>query len=442
MSYISVTREEKDAMLRATGASCIDDLFKDIPESIRLKGLPDLDGPLSEIEVEKKAGQAASGNMPLVPLLGAGSYLHHVPSVVDELCSRSEFYTAYTPYQPEVSQGTLTAIFEFQTMICELTGMEVANASMYDGATSLAESVLMAVRAKKRDRVIVSRAVHPHYRQVLRTYCDAGDIRYEEAAFENGTTQPGEIDRLMDETTGAVVTQSPNFFGLIEDTASLSAAAGRGGAYSIAVVTEAMSLGLLKPPGKCGADIVCGEAQSFGSYPGFGGPQLGFLAVRGDLMRKIPGRLVGRSVDTDGREAYVLTLQTREQHIRRERATSNICTNEGLMALRSVIYLGLLGPRLRELALLNHRLASRLRQGLIQAGMSPVWEGPFFNEFAVRCPDIEGFSARMKEMGYIPGLGLGQYYDEYSDCILFCATELLTPEEIDTLAAEAGRFFR
>ncbi|HPA74056.1 MAG TPA: aminomethyl-transferring glycine dehydrogenase subunit GcvPA, partial [Spirochaetota bacterium] len=343
MDYTGITEHELREMLAIIGVKSIDDLFADIPESIRLKKLLDLPGALSDIEVEKLVAGMASRNCIMNSFLGAGAYRHHVPAVVDQLSLRGEFFTAYTPYQPEVSQGTLTAIFEYQTMICRFTALDVANASLYDGATATAEAVLMSLRSGDKNRVVVSDAVHPHYRALLRTYLWANGVELVEISSNGGITAPGDAAAALDADTAALVVQSPNFFGCIEDVAAHAAKAHAAKAHLIQVITEPLSLGLLKKPGEMGVDIACGEAQSLGNYVGFGGPMLGFMAAKAEFMRRMPGRLVGRTVDEQGREAYVLTLQTREQHIRRERATSNICSNEGLCALRAVIYLSMLG---------------------------------------------------------------------------------------------------
>ncbi|TAL39963.1 MAG: aminomethyl-transferring glycine dehydrogenase subunit GcvPA [Spirochaetes bacterium] len=435
MTYTCTTNDDREHMLKEIGVGSVDDLFSDIPEAIRLGGVLDLPEPLGEQEASRLAEGLASNNRICVSFAGAGAYNHYVPAVVDALSSRSEFYTAYTPYQPEVSQGTLTAIFEFQSMIARLTGMDVANASLYDGATALVEAVLMAVRTTGRTGILVSSAVHPHYREVLRTYAWANDLQVREIPAPRGTTDPGSLKDLMDDSVAAVAIQNPNFFGCIEDLASHAAPAHGTKACLIALVTEPVSMGILKSPGACGADIACGEAASLGNYMGFGGPALGFIAAGKSFMRNMPGRLVGKSVDTDGREAYVLTLQTREQHIRRERATSNICTNQGLCALRTVMYLALVGPRLRALADLNHRLASLCKNELGKKGISPVFDAPYFNEFAVRVRDPEKTIARLAEQGMNAGVSLGRYYPEYADSLLVCCTESTTSEDIRALAS-------
>ncbi len=435
MAFACGTDGDREEMLRTIGVKSVDDLFADIPEALRLTGRLDLPPALSEQEAVRLVEGIASRNRLCVSFAGAGAYNHYVPAVVDALASRSEFYTAYTPYQPEVSQGTLTAIFEFQTMIARLTGMEIANASLYDGATALAEAALLAVRTTGRKSVMVSRAVHPHYREVLCTYAWANDLEIREVPVNDGTSGGDGTGEAPDDRTAALVVQNPNFFGCIEDLEACAKSAHEKGALLVALVTEPVSMGLLKPPGDCGADIACGEASGLGNYMGFGGPALGFMAVRRDFMRTLPGRLVGRSVDVDGREAYVLTLQTREQHIRRERATSNICTNQGLCALRTVMYLSLLGPRLRELAELNHRLASYCSRRLEDGGYRIMFNRPFFNEIAVQVPGTEQAIQRLAREGMGGGIALGRYYSEYPDAMLICCTELITPSDIDALVS-------
>ncbi|MBP7583717.1 MAG: aminomethyl-transferring glycine dehydrogenase subunit GcvPA [Spirochaetes bacterium] len=430
MDYTGITERELSEMLAAIGVKGIDDLFADIPESIRLKELLDLPAPLSDIEVEKLVAGMAGKNCIMNSFLGAGAYRHHVPAVVDQLSLRGEFFTAYTPYQPEVSQGTLTAIFEYQTMICRLTALDVANASLYDGATAMVEAVLMSLRSGDKNRVAVSDAVHPHYRDALRTYLWANGVELVEISSSGGTTP---ASAAFDDGTAALVVQSPNFFGCIEDVAALAEKARAAKAHIIQVIAEPLSLGLLKKPGEMGVDIACGEAQSFGNYPGFGGPMLGFMAAKPEFMRRMPGRLVGRTADEEGREAYVLTLQTREQHIRRERATSNICTNQGLCALRAVIYLSMLGNRIRDLAALNHRLAAWLKHRLEEKGFTGAFAAPYFNEFVVRLEGAKRICDRLRGDGIQVGLPLEEYYPVMKDCLLVCTTEMNTPEEIDRL---------
>ncbi|HPQ54524.1 MAG TPA: aminomethyl-transferring glycine dehydrogenase subunit GcvPA [Spirochaetota bacterium] len=439
MDYISNTPKDIEEMLKVIGAGGIDDLFTDIPSSVGLNRDISLPAPLTEIEAGELLTEIAGKNCVLKSFIGAGAYNHYIPAVVDHLASRSEFYTAYTPYQPEVSQGTLTAIFEFQTLICRLTGMDITNASMYDGATSLAEAVFMAVRSNNRNAVVVSDAVHPHYRQVLDAYAGVSGIEVRTLKSKEGVTDIESLEALMDDTVSAVVVQNPNFFGCLEDLGNIADAAHNHKSYLITVVTEPMSLGILKSPGAQGADIVCGEGQSLGNPAGFGGPLLGILAAKDSFLRKMPGRLVGKTTDADGKEAYVLTLQTREQHIRRDRATSNICTNQGLCALRSVLYMTLLGNTLRDLADLNHRLASYLKQRLTEKGFTPVFTRPFFNEFVLAFNDAERVRAALRNDCYQLGVPLGDYYPEHKNSLLLCATEMNSPDDIDRLVQAIER---
>ncbi len=442
MDYTGHTPRDIEEMLKVIGVADIDELFADIPSVVGLNRPVDLPAPLSEIEVTSLVTQIAGENLITTQFIGAGAYRHHIPAALEALASRSEFYTSYTPYQPEVSQGTLAAIFEFQTLICRLTGMDVANASMYDGATALAEAVFLAVRSNDCGRVLVSRAVHPHYRQVLSTYAGASGLEIAELPLVEGGTGAESVEAVIGEDVSAVVIQNPTFFGCLENVKEIADAAHRAGAYLIVAVTEPLSLALLKSPGSLGADIVCGEGQSFGNPVGMGGPMLGLFAAKKEFVRRMPGRLAGRTVDADGNEAYVLTLQTREQHIRRERATSNICTNQGLCALRAAIYLVLLGNGLRDLADINHRTASHLRRRLLELGAEPAFNRPFFNEFTVRIKGLDRVSAALRNEGFAFGLPLGGYYDELADCAVLCATELCSAGDIDRLASAMERVLK
>jgi glycine dehydrogenase subunit 1 len=431
MGYISNTGDDIRAMLDCIGVESLDDLFSDIPPELRFHGRLNLPESLSGIELDAHLRQLAQKNILRESFTGAGSYRHYIPAVVDHLSSRSEFYTAYTPYQPEVSQGTLTAIFEYQTMICRLTGMDVSNAGLYDGATSLAESVLLSSRMNGRKKVLICDSVHPHYRDVLKTYAWANGLTVETVPHKAGLFDPDRVEHAADEMTTAVVAQNPNFFGSLEGMDQLAESAHRKGAFFIYLVTEPLSLGLLKTPRSLGADIVCGEAGSFGNPPGLGGPCLGLLAVKEPFLRKIPGRIAGRTEDADGKEAYVLTLQTREQHIRRDQATSNICTNEALCALRAVIYLSHVGNQIRPLAQLNHTLASYLKNGLHRKGLPSVFSSPYFNEFAVKVPSAEKLTEKLNSQGIQFGIDLGRWYPEYRDCLLVACTECTPPDLID-----------
>ncbi len=434
--YTSITDKEKKEMLGVIGAASVEELFADIPESIAMKGSLDLPGSLSEMELEAHVGALGSMNRQVAGFIGAGAYDHYIPAAVDQLSGRSEFYTSYTPYQAEVSQGTLIAIFEYQTLVARLTGMDIANASLYDGATAVAESVLMSMRANGRKKVVVSGALHPNYRSVMKTYSWASDRLYHEVPHRAGVTDADLLRESIDDSVACVVVQNPNFFGSLEDIEAIAAAAHSAGAHCIVCVAEPLSLGILKNPGEMGADIVCGEGQGFGNPVGFGGPMLGMLAARKEFMRRIPGRLVGRTLDADGKTAYVLTLQAREQHIRRDRATSNICTNQGLCALRAVIYLCIVGNRLRELARLNHARASYLRRRLLDVGFRKMSDAPYFNEFTVAHERAVSIRKGLLEQGFSFGLPLGDYYPGMEDSLLVCVTEKNTVEQIDLLVSK------
>lgn len=394
--YIPHTPEDIEEMLRAIGLGDIEELFADIPGEIRERYEPLGLRPHSELEVRQRFEELSRKNKGLVPFMGMGLYDHYIPAVVGELAGRSEFYTAYTPYQAEISQGTLTWMFEYQTMICELTGMEVANSSMYDGGTALAEAVFMARRIVGGNKVLVPRAFNPFHRAVLDTYAHGAGIEVVELPFgEDGRTLMDEIP----EGTIALVVQQPNALGIVEDLSGLKERLGK--AFLIVSVYP-IALGILEPPGSFGADIVVGEGQPLGNPLSFGGPLLGILATRRRYLRMMPGRVSGRTVDTEGKEGYVMTLQTREQHIRRERATSNICTNSALCALRATIYLASLGAEgLKRVALLSMERAHGLAEAIAGLpGFELPFSGPFFNEFVVRCPDPEGVVRKLYEAGF------------------------------------------
>lgn len=432
MSFLPNSDDDIRSMCNEIGVNSVEDLFVDIPSSVKNPKIA-LPSPVSEQQALYSILRTANANRCVCSLVGAGIYNHYVPAVVDHLASRSEFYTAYTPYQPEVSQGTLAAIFEFQTYMCRLTGMDIANASMYDGATALAEAVLMAVRTTKKNTVLCPATVHPHYRQVLSTYAWASDIFLQIVPYKSGTTDYQELSHMINDAVACVIVQSPNFFGAIEDIEKAAQIAHEHKALCIATFTEAMSLALLKSPGQCAADIVCGEGQSFGNYPACGGPLLGILACKKEFMRTIPGRLVGKTVDEEGREAYVMTLQTREQHIRRERATSNICTNEGLCALRATIFLSLVGNKLQEIARTNHAAASYCLEKLVSLGYERVFDAPFFNEFVIKIDNAKNIRSKLMDNGYALGIPIEEYFPELSDCLLITATECTTKDDVDTL---------
>jgi glycine dehydrogenase subunit 1 len=438
MSYIANTPKERDEMLRAIGLERIEELFTEIPEDQRFPGL-DIPPPLTEMEVARCLGELASRNQDVSrhpSFLGAGAYRHFVPAAVRHILGRSEFYTSYTPYQAEASQGTLTTIFEYQTMICALTGMEAANASMYDGATALAEAALMAARVTRRDRIMVSEAVHPQYRQVLDTYVQGLGLSVGLVPQEGGLTLstselPGDVACLL--------IQHPNFFGCLEDLEALAARVHDVGGL-LAVAADPIALGLFKPPGEWGADIVVGEGQPLGSPMAFGGPYLGFFATRGEFLRQMPGRLVGMTEDDRGRRGFVLTLQAREQHIRREKATCNICSNEALVALAATVYLAMMGSEgLREVAEACYHKAHHLADRLTSlSGYELVFSKPFFKEFALRCPvPPSEINAALWERGIVGGYDLGRDYPALGDCLLLCATEMNTREEMDRLVSVA-----
>lgn len=423
----------------------MENLFDSIPAGLRLRRSLNVPNALSELELLKKFDTTATRNPAAsrVSFLGAGAYSHYIPTIVDSLISRSEFFTAYTPYQPEISQGTLQAIFEFQTLVCQLTGMDIANASMYDGSTAMAEAVLMAERVTRRSKVIASSAIHPEYLEVAHTYVQHAGIELQPSAHSTATgTTLAEGFANLDEKTAAVVVQSPNFFGCIEDVQALADKAHAVGALLIVVVTEAMSFGLLKSPGACGADIVVAEGQSLGVPLSFGGPYVGLFATREKYARQIPGRLVGEAYDAKGRRGFVLTLATREQHIRREKATSNICTNEGLIALASTIYLETMGPRgiesvATQCAQKAHYAARRISE---LPGFSLPYSAPFFSEFVVSGPgDANSLLKNLADQkGIDGGIALSRYDADRSNDFLVCVTEMNTREQIDALVEGIG----
>lgn len=427
MNFIPNTAKEREEMLKVIGVSSVNDLFKDIPSSVFLKEDLKISKPLSEIEVKKKLACLSSKNkVDFVSFLGAGSYNHFIPSIVDHMISRSEFYTAYTPYQPEMSQGVLQAIYEYQTIVCDLTGMDVANASMYDGASALAEACIMSVNVTKRNKILMLKSVHPDYKEVVKTYCHAHE-------FELVEVEESEMGKV-DDKTAALLVQSPNFFGNIYDLALVEKTVHDKGALLVVNVVEPTSLGLLKSPGSLGADIVVGEGQSFGNTMNFGGPYLGIMATKDKYKRNIPGRLVGATVDTDGNKGFVLTLQTREQHIRREKAPSNICSNEALCALAATVHLSALGKEgIKEIASLNVQKAHYLADRLVSVGATLVFDKPFYNEFVVKVDNAEEFNEKLLREGIIGGLELSKYYPELDNCLLFCVTEMITKEDMDKL---------
>ena len=439
MTYSPHTDADRRQMLTAVGVSSVEDLFADIAPAVRARSF-DLPPPLAEQEVRAELGRLAARNrIPEVSFLGAGAYRHLIPSVVGEVIRRGEFYTAYTPYQPEVSQGTLQSIYEFQSMICDLTGMEVATASHYDGATATAEAALMACRLTRRDRVAVSRAVHPQVREVLATYCSGPGIELVEVDADlgdeaSGVTDPASVAATVDDRFACIVAQSPNYFGVIEPMREHTDAAHRAGALMVAVV-EPMSLAILDPPGAYGADIVAAEGQPLGIPLSFGGPYLGLLAAREATVRQMPGRLVGATRDGEGRRGYVLTLQAREQHIRREKAASNICTNQALCALAATAYLAAVGPEgLREVAELSMLQARHLTRRLSEAGLAERrLSAPYFNEVVLSLPRAAERHAALAEKGVLAGRLLERDYPELRDTLLLATTELTSDADIDRL---------
>ncbi|MDT8440878.1 MAG: aminomethyl-transferring glycine dehydrogenase subunit GcvPA [Desulfuromonadales bacterium] len=442
MRYLPHTVGDVARMLARIGVDSLAELFCEVPDSLRLKRPLALPAAASETDLLAELQGLAAANAATTAcnsFLGGGAYQHFIPVVVDQLISRSEFYTAYTPYQPEISQGTLQAIFEFQTLVCQLTGMDVANASMYDGASACAEAVLMAVRLSRRDKVLLGAGLNPRYRETVRTYCRYLDLELVDVPYAaDGRIDPQALDRLLDDRVAALVAGYPNYFGVIEDLVGLADAAHRCGARLIAAVAEPIALGLLKPPGELGADIVVGEGQSFGLPLSFGGPYLGFFAARQQDVRGMPGRLVGETVDRDGQRGFVLTLATREQHIRREKATSNICSNQALCALMATVFMALLGKQgLRELAQQNLAKAAYARQRIAELdGFSLVFAGPAFNEFVVRCPrPVPELLGELERHGILGGIPLARAYPELADCLLVCVTEQKRREQIDGLVA-------
>ncbi|MGD9630764.1 MAG: aminomethyl-transferring glycine dehydrogenase subunit GcvPA [Pyrinomonadaceae bacterium] len=439
MRYIPNSPEERDEMLSALGLSNAEELFRSIPADVQLGRPLNITDPLSEPEViaamEEMAARNTGATKP--SFLGAGVYSHYSPTIVDHLIQRSEFFTSYTPYQPEISQGTLQYIFEFQTLVCQLTGMEVANASMYDGSTAMAEAYLMAQRVTRRDKIVVASSVHPEYRAVAATYAQHGDTEIVEIGFDEKTGRVSGLEAL-DDKTAALVVQSPNFFGCLEDLSALADAAHAVGALLVVTVTEAISFGLLKTPGSCGADIVVGEGQSWGIPMSFGGPHVGLFATQDKFVRQMPGRLCGIAYDKNGNRGFTLTLSTREQHIRREKATSNICTNQGLIALAATIYMEAMGKQgLQEVAMQNAQKAAYAKQQIAALnGYSIPFAAPTFNEFVVRGPKAASeILETVRDRGIIGGLALSKYYEGRDTEFLVCVTETSSKANIDKLVA-------
>lgn len=442
--YIPTTEKEEIKMLKSIGLSSIEDLFSDIPKELRLLKDLKLGSPLSEIEITKHVKNVAAKNKDtddLICFMGAGAYDHYIPSVIKHITSRSEFYTAYTPYQPEISQGTLQVIFEYQTLMANLTGMDVSNASMYDGATASAEAAMMAVENTKRKSIVVSKSVNPETRKVLNTYMRFHGVEVIEVDILNGATDLDILKAAVNTSTAGVIVQNPNFFGIIEDMTEVEKITHSNKALMI-INVDPISLGILKSPGEWGADIAVGEGQSLGNSLNFGGPYLGFLATTSKLTRKMPGRIVGQTEDIEGKRAYVLTLQTREQHIRREKASSNICSNQSLNALAAVAYLATIGKQgLREVA--EHNI-KKSHYALKQITASSKYEiafknQPFFKEFVIKSTlPSSHINKELLESGILGGYELQKEYPIYNNHLMFCVTEKRTKEEIDTLAGVMG----
>ncbi|MFO7766165.1 MAG: aminomethyl-transferring glycine dehydrogenase subunit GcvPA [Pelovirga sp.] len=440
MRYLPHTNTDIQQMLATIGIADKEALFSGIPADCRLSRPIDLPPGLAEVDILAQLQQLAAKNAQVSDwssFLGGGAYNHFIPAVIDHLVSRSEFYTAYTPYQPEISQGTLQGIFEFQTMICQLTGMDMANASMYDGASACAEAVLLAVRAaKKRNRVLICKTLHPHYRQTIATYCRYLDVELIAVETDNGTTPLEQVEQLLDERVAALVVGYPNYFGCIEPLSELAARVHTVDARLITAVAEPLALALYKSPGELGADIVVGDGQSFGLPLSYGGPGIGFFAVREKDMRLLPGRLVGETRDLDGNRSFVLTLATREQHIRREKATSNICSNQGMCALMVSIYLALHGKQgLRKLADINYARANWLREQISTLdGFALPFSTPVFNEFVVTCREpVADLKKRLEQQQILAGVAIGRDYPGLESGLLVCVTEQNSRKQMEQL---------
>lgn len=442
--YLPMTEQDKHEMLATIGVNSVDELFSDIPERVRFNGLYNIKEAKSESALLKELKQLAAKNKDTeanVSFLGAGVYNHYKPVIVDHVISRSEFYTAYTPYQPEISQGELQAIFEFQTMIAELTGMDLANSSMYDGGTSLAEAGMLAAGHTRRKKIFVSEAVHPEYRDVVATYAYGQSIEIVLIPTKDGVTDIEALKNLVDDQTAAVMVQYPNFFGQIEDLKTIGDIAHEAKGLFV-VSANPLALGVLTPPGKLGADITVGDAQVFGIPEGFGGPYCGYFATTTKLMRKVPGRLVGETVDQEGRRGYVLTLQAREQHIRREKATSNICSNQALLALAASVAMTALGKQgVQEMAKQNIVKTRYAKNAFEAAGFVVPFQGAHFNEIVVKTnKSVTEINKGLLDKGIIGGFDLGRLYPELENHALIAVTELRTKEEIDAFVAEMGAY--
>jgi len=436
MPFIPNTDDDRKKMLAAIGVKDFNELIANIPEELRFRGTMDLPEPLSEMEISShiiNLVKKNSGCNDNITFLGGGAYDHYIPAAIDHIISRSEFYTAYTPYQPEVSQGTLQATYEFQSMIAELTAMDVANASMYDGSSALAEAALMAFSESGRKKILISKAVNPLYRQVIATYTEGQEIELKYIECNDGTTNLDQLKKLVDDQTAAVMVQHPNFFGCLEEVNELEAIIHKHGAFFI-VSVDPMSLAILEPPGVYGADIATGEGQCFGNPLNYGGPYVGLLTAKEKFLRRMPGRIVGTTVDTKGRKGFVLTFQTREQHIRREKATSNICTNQALNALAATVYLALMGKRgLEQVASIclnnSHYLAEQIKK---LSGFELKFKKPFFKEFVISTPvNPENIIKHLLTKKIHPGINLSQFDFGLDNCLLIAVTEKRTGDQIN-----------
>jgi glycine dehydrogenase subunit 1 len=439
--YIPNTEKQQKEMLSQIGLDSVEDLFKDIPNEVRLKRDLKLQKALSEMEIMNHMSNMASKNFNIdeyICFLGAGAYDHYIPSIIAHITSRQEFYTSYTPYQPEISQGTLQAVFEYQSMICELTGMDIANASMYDGATALAEAASMACQATKRNEVFIARTVHPESREVVNTYARFKGYKIAEYGYIDGKIDIADLEAKVTESTAAIIIQTPNFFGIIENLSEIAELVHNKKALMI-VSCDPISLAILKSPGELGADIVVGEGQSLGNPISFGGPYLGFFATNKGLMRKMPGRIVGETIDKDGKRGFVLTIQAREQHIRRDKATSNICSNQALNALAATVYLTTLGKQgLKEVAALCAQKSHYAYKQIIDTGLfTPVFSAPFFKEFVVVFNgDINKLNKRLMDYKIIGGYDIGRDYPGLANNWLVAVTEKRTKEQIDDMVGK------
>ncbi len=439
--YIPTTPEDEQEMLKAAGLNSLEDLFADIPKDMKLNRELNLPKAKSELEVKSYLNSLANKNCSLSELtsfLGAGAYDHYIPSVVDHIISRQEFYTSYTPYQPEISQGTLQYIFEFQSLICKLTGMDVANASLYDGGTAITEAALMAAAYSRKNELIISKTVRPESRRVLKTYAHIQGLKVIEIDMKDGVTDLDKLEKEVSDKTAAVIVQSPNFFGIIEDLKTTGEIAHKGKKTTFIASVDPISLAILKKPGELDVDVVVGEAQGMGMPLSFGGPYLGFIASKKDYMRKLPGRIVGETEDVNGKRSYVLTLTAREQHIRREKATSNICSNQGLNVLAATVYMVTLGKEgLKEVALQSTKKAHYAFDKLTESGKyKPLFDKPFFKEFAVKSDiDPDKIIMDLRNENIVGGYDLGINYPEFKDSILYAVTEKRTKDEIDKLSS-------